>query len=46
MFRANKLVKYPLEDGSLLQLQLTLFKEFLLSLPKISINVGSNLLLF
>lgn len=34
MFRANKLVKYPFEDGSLLQLQLTLFKEFLLSLPK------------
>ncbi len=43
MFRANKLVKYPLKDGSLLQLQLTLFKEFVLSLPKISINVGSNL---
>ncbi len=34
-FRANKLVKYPLDDGSLLQLQLTLFKEFLLSLPKL-----------
>jgi hypothetical protein len=34
-FRANKLVKYPLKDGSLLQLQLTLFKEFVLSLPKI-----------
>lgn len=42
-FRVNKLVKYPLKDGSLLQLQLTLFKEFLLSLPKISINVGSTL---
>jgi len=34
-FRANKLVKYPLKDGTLLQLQLTLFKEFVLSLPKI-----------
>jgi hypothetical protein len=34
-FRANKLVKYPLKDGTLLQLQLTLFKEFALSLPKI-----------
>ncbi len=43
-FRANKLVKYPLNDGSLLQLQLTLFKEFTLSLPKNKINVGSILL--
>jgi len=43
-FRVNKLIKYPLKDGALLQLQLTLFKEFLLSLPKISINVGSNLI--
>jgi hypothetical protein len=41
-FRANKLVKYPLEGGTLLQLQLTLFKEFVLSLPKNSINVGST----
>ncbi len=44
MFRANKLVKYPLKDGALLQLQLTLFKEFVLSLPKMNINVGSNLI--
>ncbi len=43
MFRANKLVKNPLEDGTLLQLQLTLFKEIVLSLTKININVGSNL---
>jgi hypothetical protein len=34
-FRANKLIKNPLKDGTLLQLQLTLFKEFVLSLPKI-----------
>jgi len=27
MFRANKLVKNPLKDGALLQLQLTLFKR-------------------
>jgi len=33
-FRANKLIKNPLKDGALLQLQLTLFKEFVLSLPK------------
>ncbi len=44
MFRANKLIKYPLKDGTLLQLQLTLFKEFVLSLPKMNINVGSNLI--
>ncbi len=44
MFRANKLIKYPLKDGSLLQLKLTLFKEIVLSLSKISINVGSYLI--
>lgn len=42
-FRANKLIKYPLEDGSLLQLKLTLFKELVLSLSKKLTNTGSNL---
>ncbi len=42
-FRANKLIKYPLNDGSLLQLKLTLFKELVLSLSKKITNTGSNL---
>lgn len=42
-FRANKLIKYPLKDGSLLQLKLTLFKELVLSLSKKITNTGSNL---
>jgi hypothetical protein len=33
-FRANKLIKNPLNGGALLQLRLTLFKESLLSLSK------------
>ncbi len=43
MFRANKLIKNPFEDGSILQLKLTLFKEITLSLSKKLTNVGSNL---
>ncbi|GHA50566.1 hypothetical protein GCM10007103_34160 [Salinimicrobium marinum] len=42
-FRANKLIKYPLKDGTLLQLKLTLFKELVLSLSKKITNTGSNL---
>ncbi len=42
-FRANKLIKNPLKDGSLLQLKLTLFKELVLSLSKKITNTGSNL---